>query len=184
MNIYLTNHTNVQSTTFTNESGQALYKAETPGSILKRHRKTIISKVVPNESLDDMTDRYAELATIEWHSITPSLLTYDGVTRSMKEFMPYRGVLAEDRGFTAPGDGRTFRWKIGLSACTLILDDGSKTLAAEGHRNHIGFLSKPRQARLTIFPGFEHLVDVILITYVYVEKLRQEREQSAAAAAS
>ena len=55
MNIYLTNHANVRNTAFTNDAGQALYKSETPGFILSRNRKTTISKVVPNDSLDDMS---------------------------------------------------------------------------------------------------------------------------------
>ena len=71
-----------------------------------------------------------------------------------------------------------------MSTCSLILDDGSKTPVAEGHRSHIGVFSKSRQARLVIFPGFEHLVDIILITFVYAEKLRKEREQAAQSAAA
>lgn len=54
MNIYLTNHANVRNTTFTDDFGQVLYKSETPGSILSRNRNTTISKIVPNDSPDDM----------------------------------------------------------------------------------------------------------------------------------
>lgn len=58
----------------------------------------------------------------------------------------------------------------------LILDDGSKTPVAEGHRSNTGALGKPRPARLEIFSGFEHLADIILIGFVYVEKLRKDNE--------
>ncbi|KAF7966381.1 hypothetical protein HWV62_38903 [Athelia sp. TMB] len=179
MNIYLTNHANVRNTTFTDDFGQVLYKSETPGSILSRNRKTTISKIVPNDSPDDMADHFTELAIIEWHTIASSVLTYGGVKQSMKEFMPHKGVLAQNRGFTAPGDGRAFKWKLGMWTCSLILDDGSKTPVAEGHRSNAGVVGSRRQAQLEIFPGFENLVDVILVTFVFVEKLRKERERAA-----
>jgi hypothetical protein len=60
----------------------------------------------------------------------------------------------------------------------LVLDDGSKQLVAQSHRSNIGIIGKPRQARLEISPGFEHLVDIILVTYIFVEKLRKDRERN------
>lgn len=60
----------------------------------------------------------------------------------------------------------------------LILDDGSKTPVAQSHRSDSGIIGKPQQARLEIFAGFEHLVDIILITYIFVEKLRKDRERT------
>ncbi|KZP12619.1 hypothetical protein FIBSPDRAFT_898117 [Athelia psychrophila] len=75
-----------------------------------------------------------------------------------------------------PGDGRSFRWTLSVSRSSLILDDGSKTPVAESHRNDAGAPGKPHLARLEILSGFEHLADVILIGYVFVEKLRQDGE--------
>lgn len=40
----------------------------------------------------------------------------------------------------------------------------------------MGVIGAKRPARLEIFTGFEHLVDIILITYIYVEKLRKDSE--------
>jgi hypothetical protein len=48
---------------------------------------------------------------------------------------------------------------------------------ARSHRSNRGLVGQARQARLEIFPGFEHLMDILLITYVYVEKLRKDREK-------
>jgi len=62
---------------------------------------------------------------------------------------------------------------------TLELDDDSKTIVARSHRSDIGIIGgKPRQARLEICPGFEHLIDVILVTYIFAEKLRKDREKA------
>lgn len=59
----------------------------------------------------------------------------------------------------------------------LELNDGSKTLVAQSHRNKSGMFGKPpRLARLEISSGFESLVDIILVTFVFAEKLRKDWE--------
>lgn len=66
----------------------------------------------------------------------------------------------------------------GLSLTKLELDDGSNTVAARGHRSKIALIAgKRRQAYLEIFPNFEHLVDIILVTFVLTEKLRKQKRQ-------
>jgi len=178
MDLYLTNHANVRNTNFCNAAGQVIYRSITPGSLLSAKRLTIVNKIVPNKSPKDMIDRFTELASIEWHALTPSILTYGGYEMLMKEFMPSKGILGQYRVFTAPGDGRSFRWKLGSRRSTLQLNDDSKTLVARSHRSNIGIFTEPRQARLEIFPHFEHLADIILVTYIYVEKLRKDRERN------
>jgi hypothetical protein len=59
----------------------------------------------------------------------------------------------------------------------LNVNDGSKTIVARGHRSNVGIVGQPRQARLEILPDFKHLVDIILVTYVYAEKLRKDWEK-------
>jgi hypothetical protein len=56
----------------------------------------------------------------------------------------------------------------------LELNDDSKTPVAQGHRSNAGIIGRPRHARLEIYPGFEHLVDIIVITYIYMERRRKE----------
>lgn len=60
-----------------------------------------------------------------------------------------------------------------------MLNDGSKTPVAKMHRRSIGFFGKPRKARLENFSGFEHLMDDIVVTFIYVETRRKARERSA-----
>ena len=57
----------------------------------------------------------------------------------------------------------------------LELNDDSKTSVAQGHRSNVGIVGHPRHARLEIYPGFEHLADIILITYIYMEQRRKEK---------
>lgn len=48
------------------------------------------------------------------------------------------------------------------------------------HRRRMGIFTggKARDTRLHIFPGFEHLVDDIVVTFVFVEHRRKERERA------
>jgi hypothetical protein len=114
MDLYLTNHANVRKTNFCNAEGQVLYKSETPGyaTRLVPNQKTTISKVVPSNAPEDMgtlsyftstlirltwnpADKFTHLATIEWHTIGSSRLTYGGFEGSMSEFIPSKGIFAQ-----------------------------------------------------------------------------------------
>ena len=57
---------------------------------------------------------------------------------------------------------RTCLWSLTLKVSPkLELHDDSKMSVARGHRSNVGLVGKACQARLNIFPGFEHLVDII-----------------------
>jgi hypothetical protein len=62
------------------------------------------------------------------------------------------------------------------------LNDGSKTLVArDNSRSKSGIIGiQPRSAHFEILPGFEDLVDILLITYIYVEHVRKERHTEGA----
>jgi hypothetical protein len=57
----------------------------------------------------------------------------------------------------------------------LELNDDSKTPVAQGLRSNAGIIGHPRHARLEIYPGFEHLADIIVITYIYMERRRNRQ---------
>ncbi|KIM83998.1 hypothetical protein PILCRDRAFT_421948 [Piloderma croceum F 1598] len=168
MNIYLTNR-GVGHTQFRTADGQMMYKSETPG-FLHGGKKTTIYKVIPNDDPEEMVDRFTELATTEWRTMS-SKLTYNGVELPITIKRNLRGHCI----FTAPGDGRLFKWSLGPREVTLVLNDDSNTIVARGHRHNIGVIGKPRPARLEIFPNFDHLADVILATYVLAERRRERR---------
>jgi hypothetical protein len=50
---------------------------------------------------------------------------------------------------------------------------------ARFHRKSLGIFRKARKASLEIFPTGEHIVDAIMVTFIYVEKLRKDRERAA-----
>lgn len=63
----------------------------------------------------------------------------------------------------------------------LILNDGSKTLIARFHRRSLGLFGTkgPRPAYLEIVPGYESMADLIFFTFVYIEKIRKDKERAA-----
>ena len=100
-----------------------------------------------------------------------------------------------DRIFTAP-DGREYRWVLGLAAAVraisyltcpivrvlslhqLYLNDEAETPVARFHTRRLGIFRKARQAFLEIFPAGEHIIDTIVVTFVYIEKVRKARERA------
>ena len=105
--------------------------------------------------------------------------------------------------FTGP-DGRRYRWDMHSrdvvvsvkhfefgwivssysSFPQLSLDDASRTEIARHHRATLGIIGKRRSARLEIAPQAEYMLDLIVITFIYVEKLRMDKEKSQRRAAA
>jgi hypothetical protein len=55
----------------------------------------------------------------------------------------------------------------------LSLNDGSRTVVARSHR----VTGRRRKATLEISPTLAPMMDVVILTFVFVEKLRMEKEQ-------
>ena len=64
----------------------------------------------------------------------------------------------------------------------LVTTDEKKTVIAEFHRAH--HIIKKRKARLEVQPAGMHTLDYIVLTFVFVEHKRREREESVAISAS
>ncbi|KAF9522245.1 hypothetical protein CPB83DRAFT_732820, partial [Crepidotus variabilis] len=75
-----------------------------------------------------------------------------------------------ERIFTGPY-GKLYVWKMGSDKCRLFLKD-TELLVATFHRKHLGILSKARAASVEIFPQGQHMVDDIVTTFIYMERLR------------
>ncbi|KAF8061801.1 hypothetical protein FPV67DRAFT_1422867 [Lyophyllum atratum] len=59
----------------------------------------------------------------------------------------------------------------------LVAKDAGKTPIAQLHRKSLGIFGKARPASLEILPAGENTVETILITFVYIEKLRKDKER-------
>jgi len=176
------------STIITNSSGQSLYHIDTPyrqgprTTIIRRSRNAPVSyssstKDTPSvlsegETLTNGRDNeFSELASIEWHTFASSKLRYEGKEVDLKQFMPNEKSFARGRRIITGLDGRTYRWNHPV----LELNDGSKTPIAVYKRRRC---RSREQAMLEIMPEGEHMPDLIVITWVYVEKIIRNQRRA------
>jgi len=99
--------------------------------------------------------------------------------------------------FTGP-DGVQYRWALGAlgmnypkvstflalplssalnHAMKLVTADEKKTVIAEFHRAH--YFTKKQKARLEVQPAGMNMLDYIILTFVFAENKRRERETRA-----
>lgn len=93
-------------------------------------------------------------------------------------------------------DGKEYRWTLGArvpsvrlfhSLATLLMtaiyqlasNDKSATPVANFHRASRGILGPKQHAYLEIHPEGEGMVEEIVISFVYAEKLRRDKERAA-----
>ncbi|GLB35659.1 hypothetical protein LshimejAT787_0212240 [Lyophyllum shimeji] len=187
MHLYLSTPSPLNAT-FTNEDGQVMYKVDTPMAV--GTRTSTISCVVPNDipqqqsdssaAEESMKDRFAHLAQVEHNVVGSSVLRFGGKEILTKEYFRKEGwgAYGRHRVFTA-SDGREYKWLLQTFTPKLIVNDESKGVVAKFHRRNLGIIGKPRPRSLEIFPAGEHMVQEILVTFVYVEKIRKDRENAA-----
>ncbi|KAH7909213.1 hypothetical protein BJ138DRAFT_256065 [Hygrophoropsis aurantiaca] len=168
----------VRNTIFTNEEGQVVYKTDTPFKL--GSRTTTISKITPNIEENDMRDQFAIMAAIEWHAIASSIFRFGGEEFHAKEFIPSSGIRRRSRTFTGP-DGRSYKWKLEFLTVVLYLNDGSepKTEVARYQRRSLGIVGKKHDPYLDVFSEGEGILDTLILTFIYVEKLRMDKERNA-----
>ncbi|THH32335.1 hypothetical protein EUX98_g1830 [Antrodiella citrinella] len=117
-----------------------------------------------------------EVARIEWRDWhSSSNLIFEGLERRVNDFMPTSGMLGVNRTFTGP-DGLSYNWHDGRYLYINRIDN-PKFEIARFHQPW-SFRKKPY---LTIAPEGMHMVDLIVVTWLYVAT--RTREQSIAVAA-
>ncbi|KAJ7727204.1 hypothetical protein B0H16DRAFT_1591017 [Mycena metata] len=85
------------------------------------------------------------------------------------------GVLNWEYIFTAR-DEKEYRWYFRMYSSTLKVNDDAATVVAEYKVSSVGVVSKPkRPASLEIQPEFEYMVDEIMVTFIYLEKIRRSQ---------
>ncbi|KAL0947265.1 hypothetical protein HGRIS_013387 [Hohenbuehelia grisea] len=176
MKLYMSK-TSAKNATYALENGQVIYRVDTPLKL--GNRVTTIERIAPNHTPNDMHDAFNELAKIEWQVIKSSRINMHGTSKSVSEIFRRGGYGAYGRHriFAGP-DGREYRWKLGNWSSKLCLNDGSKAVVAKYHRPALGFNTGHSRAYLEIFPLGEGIADYILVTFVYIEKLRKDRERA------
>ncbi|KAF8888276.1 hypothetical protein BD779DRAFT_463203 [Infundibulicybe gibba] len=163
--------------TYSNESGQAIYKVERPAKAVNWTAN--ICRIVPNDvpGAEDMQDRFTPFAQLEWGSLGSFMIRQSGEDMDMSTFMRKEGwgFYGRHRVFMAP-DGKEYKWKMGYETSTLVTNDkAEKRVAVFDPKNYV---INRRPASLRIFPGGEHITDTIMATFICFEKIRKEAEKN------
>ncbi|ESK82738.1 hypothetical protein Moror_5672 [Moniliophthora roreri MCA 2997] len=174
---------NFLNSTYTDDTGRVIYKVNTPSTPLV-NGSTTISKVLPADtdiprrdsgSDSDSHERFANLGRIDWRTLQSSLIRILDQQMETKQFFRRDGwsgkLFGRNRVFTAP-DGKEYKWILDPLIMELVLNDGNDSLVAKYHRGNMGITEEKRRGVLEIYPAGEHMVDLILVTFVYVEKVR------------
>jgi len=131
----------------------------------------ILKKDTNSDPLEVMVSGVEERARIHWHRLTGSRLIYNGRILEIKSFLPKKGFLKRARTFTGP-DGLSYRWVWGVTSY-LEVDDETKP-AKEIAKFRQGNILKGVKPYLEIHEGGLHMVELIVITWVFVETRRRE----------
>jgi len=134
------------------------------------------------ESKEDEAEprvRFAHLAEIKFNEIMSSVIRYHGEEYETNKLFTKKemGWYGRHRAFAGP-DGLQYQWNLGIRVPELIRRDAARTPVARFHRRRVGVFRKARRASLEIFPEGMHMVDFILITFVYIQKIRNDAEGS------
>ncbi|KIM52760.1 hypothetical protein SCLCIDRAFT_140489, partial [Scleroderma citrinum Foug A] len=73
------------------------------------------------------------------------------------------------RTFTAP-DGRSYKWVIDFSIVRVSMP------VARSHRRSYGIIGSKQDPYLEIHPDLAHILDTVILTFIYVEKLRMDED--------
>lgn len=164
----------VRNTVMTNENGQVLYKTSTPYRF--GTRMTTLYKVVPNTDPDDMRDHLETIGEIEWHLMSSSVMRLHGREMMTDTFIPSHGFTRRKRTFTGP-DGLSYRWDMDFRIVRLSRDDASRQELARSHRRSLGIIGPKKDPSLDVDPSLMHMLDMVVLTFIYVEKLRRDKEK-------
>ncbi|KAK2460725.1 hypothetical protein APHAL10511_007195 [Amanita phalloides] len=129
-----------------------------------------------------LPDRFAHLATIQFANIGSSRIRYGGEEHETGKFLTKKelNVFGQNRVFTGP-DGLEYKWKLGFRAPELVRNDTTRTPIARFHRRRLGLFRKQPPASLEILPEGMHMIDLIMVTFVFIQKIRNDNERAASA---
>ncbi|KAF8123573.1 hypothetical protein EV363DRAFT_1493069 [Boletus edulis] len=174
----------IRNAVFTNESGQVLYKTTHPYHIVMA--KTTIYKIKPNDDPMDMRDQFDVIGEIKWHAKGSPTFRLDGQEMQFSEFLRPHGILGRKHTFTGP-DGCPYRWDMPSETVVVRMpthsyflqlsrDDKSRAKLVRYHKGSLGIIGPKRKPRLDVDPAVEHMLDLIVLTFVYVEKVRRDKD--------
>ncbi|KAF9228913.1 hypothetical protein BS17DRAFT_772705 [Gyrodon lividus] len=155
------------NTDVSDERSHKLYTISTPRGIKQVTTITKYRWSGQNSVADSET-----MGVIEWHKLKKTLIRFNGrevEADAMLEKRPWN----TGRYFVGP-DKRSYKWKIGATYCWLKPADSDFELA-RFHKKNLGIMKESHPPYINVSSRAVHMMDHIILTYVYAEKLRQDR---------
>ncbi|KAF9236636.1 hypothetical protein BU15DRAFT_49739 [Melanogaster broomeanus] len=155
-----------KNTDISDEQGNKLYNISTPRgrkqvTTVTKYRKGKRGKRTPEV-----------LGVIEWHRVKKTLFRF-GRREVEADMMVYkRPWSCRGRSFRGP-DGRTYKWKIGFRYCWR---KHSRVRLVKFHKRNLGIRKPSHPPYLDVSSDVTHMLDHIIMTYIYVERIRQDTE--------
>ncbi|KAJ3812074.1 hypothetical protein EV368DRAFT_44521, partial [Lentinula lateritia] len=143
---------------------------------------TTVSPPPPMPRRRTIVHNFIYVAQIDWKVFRSSKIRfgtgqYSGLEIPAKDLFRKEGwgFWGRHRVFIGE-DGQEYRWNFGRDSSpgTYIR---LAILVATFHQERL--FSKNNTARLEIFPPGQHMIDEILVTFTYIERLRRAKERSA-----
>ncbi|EGN95606.1 hypothetical protein SERLA73DRAFT_142418 [Serpula lacrymans var. lacrymans S7.3] len=150
----------------TNTEGRAIFITNTPWTW--QTRTTTIRKV-RNDTAQPKSDRFDVLSEIVWSSFNSPIFRLHSNGPRAIDYIQKDGK--REFVFTGP-DARSYIWRL-YDNVSLELNDGSETPVAHFHGSSWSTGGTVIEPCLEIFAVGEHIVDIIVTTFVYVEKLKR-----------
>jgi len=156
------------NTDISDERGNVYYTVSTSNKVttITKYRWSDAS---PSSAADSET-----VGTIEWHWLRSTVMKFDGKALDVDDVMQKRSW-ETGRYFVGP-DRKTYKWKMESTHCWMKAADTTAELV-RFHQKNMGIRKPPHPAYLDISPKVVPILDHVILTFVYVEWLRQERSK-------
>ncbi|KDQ60509.1 hypothetical protein JAAARDRAFT_126342 [Jaapia argillacea MUCL 33604] len=151
-----------------------VYRIETPYSFGLRKDTTVYRRAGTYPDT-----HFEEMARIHRHHFHQSEIVYGGKILRVGDYLRKIGVIGQNRKSIAP-DGKQYKWVLQMRGQkVLITNDFNETFIASFKEANFG-IRKPKHAGcLQIFPSGQHMMDLIVVTFVYLEEKRKHNNGSA-----
>ncbi|KIJ58383.1 hypothetical protein HYDPIDRAFT_141546 [Hydnomerulius pinastri MD-312] len=159
---------NHMNTDISNEQGHKLYSISTP-----RAKKQVTTVTKYPQSSHTTMQRGEVMGIIEWDRRKKTVIRFNGQEVDADTMLEARRWSSSGRYFTGP-DRLPYKWKLGQRYCWRA--EGSNVELAKFHKKNLGFLKPSHSPYLNVSSAVTHMVDHIVITYIYAEALREAQQ--------
>ncbi|KAF9224525.1 hypothetical protein BS17DRAFT_702744 [Gyrodon lividus] len=152
-----------KNTDISDEEGNKLYSISTPRGW---KQVTTVTKYHKGKRKPEI------MGIIEWHRLKKTLIRFRGREVEADTMVYKRSWSCRGRYFRGP-DGRTYKWKLGFRYCWT---KHSRTRLVKFHKRNLGIRKPSHPPYLEVSSEVTQMLDHIIMTYIYVERIRQDAE--------